>query len=119
MKRHDEDDLQMACVRWFSYQHPRLAPLLHHSPNGGYRNTREAARFKAMGVRAGFPDLVLLVPTSSHPFLCIEMKTPKGRLSEHQEAYRDAVTAAGGRYEVVRDFDGFVALVDEYLGGAL
>lgn len=116
VKRHDEDDLQMWCVRWFTYQYPNYAPLLHHSPNGGFRNTREAARFKAMGVRAGFPDLVLLVPNADCPYLCIELKTPKGKVQDTQKMYKEAVTNAGGRYEVVRCFDDFKSIIEDYLG---
>ena len=32
----------------------------------------------------------------------IECKTAKGKLSVHQEAFRDAILAAGGEYAVVR-----------------
>ena len=32
---HEEDQIQIACVNWFNLQYPKLALLLHHSPNGG------------------------------------------------------------------------------------
>lgn len=113
--RHDEDSLQVACVRWFSLQYPRMAVLLHHSPNGGKRNASEAARFKAMGVRAGFPDLVLLVPRGRYHGLMIELKTTKGRQSEHQAHYQQAVEEQGYRYEICRDANQFVDIVTDYM----
>ena len=42
-------------------QHREISALLYAVPNGGYRNAREAARFKAEGVRSGVPDLCLAV----------------------------------------------------------
>lgn len=114
-RRHREDDLHMACVRWFDMRYPKLRELLHHSPNGGLRNEREAARFKRMGVRAGFPDLILLLPRGRCPFLGIELKTEKGRQSEYQRTYQKVFEGVGARYEVVRSVDGFMSAIDDYL----
>lgn len=117
MMRHEEDNLQMACVRWFGLQFPGVAKLLHHSPNGGRRNAREAARFKAMGTRAGFPDLILLLPSADgrFRFLAIELKTKAGRQSECQKDYERLITEHGGKYVVVRSVEEFIELVNEYL----
>lgn len=82
---HKEDDLQKACVTWFRLQYPEPKYLIHHSPNGGKRNAREAGRLKAQGVRAGFPDLIIL---SEYDFICIEMKSEKGTLSDNQKEVR-------------------------------
>lgn len=76
--RHIEEDMQVECVKWFGYQYPQYFVLLHHSPNGGYRNSREAGRFKAMGTRAGFPDLVLLFHVKATMRFFFELKAPKG-----------------------------------------
>ena len=48
----------------------------------------------------GFPDLVVI---GHGLILFVEVKTPKGKLSEHQELFRDEVTANGGTYLVWRD----------------
>lgn len=110
MMRHEEDNLQMACVRWFGLQFPGVAKLLHHTPNGGRRNAREAARFKAMGTRAGFPDLILLLPSADgrFRFLTIELKTKAGRQSDHQKDYERLITEHGGKYVVVRSVEEFI-----------
>lgn len=53
--RHLEDKLQKACVKWFDYAYPKYRLTLHHSPNGGKRNSIEAAKFKQMGVLQDSP----------------------------------------------------------------
>ena len=100
--RHREDNMQIACVSWFMHQYRSYSFLLHHSPNGGARSESEGARFKEMGVRKGFPDLILLIPNRHHPYLCLELKTEKGRQSESQRYYQQLVTEAGGLYIVIR-----------------
>lgn len=107
--------MQKSCVEWFDLQYPGLRLRLHHSPNGGYRNVIEASKFKLMGVRAGFPDLILLVPTGKHPFLGIELKTKTGRQSELQKAYQKEFEKAGARYVICRSFDEFRREVNGYL----
>lgn len=113
--RHIEDNIQIACVRWFTLQYPEIAGLLHHSPNGGKRNAREAARFKQMGVRPGFPDLILLKPSGGFHFLCIELKTATGKQSEYQKEYQRLVESIGGKYVICRSFDDFRKEVISYL----
>lgn len=113
--RHDEDNIQIACVRWFSMQYPQYAPLLHHSPNGGRRNLREAARFKAMGTKAGFPDLFLAVARSGYHGLFVEMKSEHGRQSTEQKQWQHSVEWEGYRYEICRSIDEFMEVMNDYL----
>ena len=113
--RHKEESLQAACVKWFDLQYPKLRLRLHHSPNGGKRNLIEAARFKAMGVRAGFPDLILLVPKGQCPFLGIELKASKGRQSEAQKAYQEEFERMGAKYVVIRSVEEFIQVVNDYI----
>lgn len=56
-------------------------------------------RFVAMGLRAGVSDLLVVLEGR---VIFVEVKTPKGRLSEHQRFFRAKVTELGHRYEVVR-----------------
>ena len=114
---HAEDDLQMQCVTWFRLQFPKFARLLHHSPNGGRRNAREGARFKKMGVQPGFPDLVLLVASQDCHALFIELKSATGRQEESQKEYQALVEAQGYRYALVRSFDEFKKLIENYMTG--
>lgn len=113
--RHIEDSLHIACVRYFAYAHPELSLLLHHSPNGGKRNAREAARFKAMGTRAGFPDLALLVPRGPYHGAFFELKAPKGVLSVYQKAYIEALRKQGYYIAIIRSIDDFINETEKYL----
>lgn len=50
--------------------------LAFHIPNGGSRNKAEAGKLRAMGVRAGIPDIFLPVPRGPYHGLFIELKRP-------------------------------------------
>lgn len=114
-RAHPEDNLQMACLRYFDLRFPKLRMALHHSPNGGRRDEREGARFKLMGVRPGFPDLILLFPRGKCPFLGIEMKSARGYQTEHQKEYQRYFESIGARYEIVRTKEQFISVVEDYL----
>lgn len=110
-----EDCLQISCVRWFEMQYPKYKMLLHHSPNGGYRNSIEAAKFKRMGTRAGFPDLILLLKSKGFAYLAIELKTEKGRQSENQKSMEKTMIENCGKYCVCRSLDDFIKTISEYI----
>lgn len=59
--KHKESDTQIACVRWFRLQYPRLAMLLISIPNGGRRDVITGKILKAEGAVAGASDLILLL----------------------------------------------------------
>lgn len=113
--RHLEDKLQKAILTYFDYKYPQYKLLLHHSPNGGKRNAIEAAKFKQMGVRAGFPDLILLIPNKFYPFCGIELKTKTGRQSENQKKYQKEFESIGAKYVVCRSLEEFIEVVNNYL----
>ena len=74
--KRGEDTEQMGVIDWANWNLQRFPELkmLYHVPNGGKRNPTEAARFKAMGVKAGVPDLCLPVPMNGYAGLYIDMK---------------------------------------------
>jgi len=73
-----EDYLQYKLCDWM-----RNRDIMHfHVPNGGKRNKREAARFKAMGVKAGVHDLIILL--SDARVIFIELKVGKNKLQPAQ-----------------------------------
>lgn len=70
--------------------------LLFHIPNGGRRDAREAAKFKAMGVKPGVPDLFLPVPRGTYHGLWIELKAgDRGRTSREQDSWLTQLRAQG------------------------
>ena len=93
IRRNSEDAEQETVIQWarmVSGRWPELR-LLHHIPNGGSRNKKEAVKLKRMGVLSGVADLHLPVPRSNYHSLYIEMKIDDGRVSKSQ---REFLTAA-------------------------
>lgn len=115
--RHIESRIQVSCVTWFRLQYPKMARLLFAVPNGGMRGKVEASIMKAEGVVAGVADLLLMVPTSAHHGLCIEMKTAKGRQQESQKSWQEAVEGQGYKYVICRSLDDFMEQIRAYLEG--
>jgi hypothetical protein len=100
-RRTPEADLQRAVVSAL----PRTA-IIHHSANEvtepGPRGARRQAILTGMGVHPGFADLMVLCDGR---VLFLELKSPKGRLSPAQEAFRDAVLPQGFGWALVRSLD--------------
>lgn len=113
--RHNEDTLQKSCVEWFDLQHRIWSWALFHVPNGGQRNAKEAAKFKAMGVRPGVPDLMLILPRHGYHYLALELKVGKNTQTDRQRAYQTYIETTGGKYAVIRSLDQFIETINEYL----
>jgi hypothetical protein len=112
---HEEDDLQTRAVAWFDSHYHVYKKLLFHPSNGGKRNAIEAAKFKRMGVRPGVADLMLIIPNRFYPYMCIELKSKKGKQSEHQKDFQRIVELAGAKYVICRSLEEFIAVVTDYL----
>jgi hypothetical protein len=111
-----EDGEQLALMQWCALSgYPELR-WLHHSPNGGSRNKREGAKFKAMGTKRGFPDLVLLAPRGRYHGLLIEMKKLKGGVvSDEQKDWLHHLNEAGYYAMVAHGWIEAVAALENYL----
>lgn len=96
-----EDVLQRAVLDYIRVVLPHA--VVFHVPNGGYRNAIEGARLKRLGVMAGVADLVLLAGQGRVFFL--ELKAPKGRTTEAQEAFGEAARALGCGWALIRSID--------------
>lgn len=117
--KRGEDTEQMGVIEWANWNTGRFPELqlLFHVPNGGKRNAAEAARFKAMGVKAGVPDLCLPVPRNGFAGLYIEMKYGKNRTTKEQEKWIMALRQQG--YKAVVCYGGIAATkeIESYLQG--
>lgn len=123
---HREDALHIGIVRAWSFYYGKYAHhfgietpeewrlLLHHSPNGGKRSTIEAARFKAMGTRKGFPDLFLALPCNGYHGAFFELKSEKGKTSKEQEVYLALLKKQGYKTFVTRSYEDFDNQLKEY-----
>lgn len=57
---------------------------------------------QSIGTYPGLPDLEAI---REGRVVYLEIKSPRGKLSPAQEAFRDMITAAGGEYREVRSLD--------------
>lgn len=90
---------------------------LHHSPNGGNRDALAGAQMKALGVKRGFPDLILPFSNQSFtPGLIIEMKSATGSTSPEQKEWLAHFEAQGWRVEVARSAQEARTILCHYLG---
>ena len=94
---HPEAIEQERLIRWCR-ERAFILPLLQlliHIPNGGKRDSREAARLKAQGVRAGVSDLFLPVARHGKHGLWIEMKVKPNKPTTSQKEWLGEMTAQG------------------------
>ncbi len=85
-------------------------------PNGGYRDKITAAKLKAEGVKAGVPDLLLLVARGSYAALWIEMKKPDvGKLSVEQSEWLAQAANQGHATRVCFGWISAVEALQSYL----
>jgi hypothetical protein len=97
-----EDSHCIALMQWCALNiktYPQLK-WFAHIPNGGARDLREGVKFKAMGVKRGFPDYILPLPIQTswgHQFagLFIEMKVGKNIASPEQKEYLAYLSEVG------------------------
>lgn len=108
--KHEESDMQRACVKWFRLQYPSC--VVFAVPNGGARNRVTGAVMKAEGVLAGVADLVIVAPGR---VFFVELKTQDGRLRDTQRDFADAVRRLGHEYAVCRSFDEFRDYVSDWM----
>lgn len=115
--KHLECQHQIAFVQWFNLNHKNK--LLWHTPNGGYRNAWEGARFKKMGVAAGVPDLFIAEPYGEFHGLFIEMKTDSvsSKLTDNQAKMIKELGDRGYCVVVCNGVDAAIRAVDVYFGG--
>ena len=115
MTEHDD---QVALFAWAALAaniDPRLEMLVA-IPNGGHRHKAVAARMKAEGLKAGFPDMVLFVPVGEWHGLAIELKYGKNSASKAQLEWLKALHYQGYKAKICRGVAEAVNAIEDYLG---
>jgi hypothetical protein len=108
-----EHNMQVACVRWFKYEYPKV--VIMSIPNGGARNARVGAKLKAEGTLAGAPDLFIMSAKKGFHGLFVEMKTEIGVQQASQKEFEEKSREENYKYCVCRSFEQFTQIVEEYL----
>lgn len=89
---------------------------LHHSPNGGKRDAFTGAQMKALGVKPGFPDLILPFGARLSVGLVIEMKSASGQTSDAQKEWLAHFEAQKWEIRVARSAQEARTILCQYLG---
>lgn len=118
MNKIEERD-QVAFVGWFRLQYPGYYDLLTLASFGENVGARRMARLKQMGLRPGYPDLVLYHPKwigeKLIPALFIEMKTKTGRLSVDQIQVHHILKSENYQVEVARSWEEAKDIIVNYI----
>lgn len=100
MKRPEEVIHKTVVLHLLARAYPDV--FFWHTPNGGKRHVAEAVKFKAMGVVAGVPDLLIL---KGGTLYALELKAPGGRLSPAQRVVGPRMEKCGAVISVANSID--------------
>ena len=115
-----EYEIQKAFVKWCrQHPDPRLA-FLYSPPNESRRSWAHAQKRRSEGMLAGVPDLHLAepidLPPQAKPGLFLEVKTPRGKLSLAQLAFKQRCDTVGYPHYVIRSANEGIDVISTYLG---
>jgi len=109
-RRNPETALQCTIVQHLQARGmPGL--VFFHCPNGGYRTKAEAGILKAMGVRPGVSDLILLHQNKT---FALELKAQGGRATEEQMAFLSDADRAGAFTALATGVDAALATLEAW-----
>jgi hypothetical protein len=110
VRKSPEAQIQRAVIQHLK---ARAVPGLvyFHVPNGGSRGKIEAAKFKAMGVRAGVSDLILV---HTGRVFALELKAERGRASKEQLAFLSEIDAAGAHTAMPEGLNAALATLEAW-----
>lgn len=106
---HEETRIQYHIVR---YLHLRDLTV-YHVPNERQSSAQAMGRLISIGLLPGAPDLVVHV--GGGKILYLEVKAPKGRLSENQKRFAARCDRDGVPYHVVRSVEDTEKIIDLYV----
>jgi hypothetical protein len=105
-----EDAEQEAVVEYCDLLH---IPIVH-IPNEGKRSLSYAARMKRMGLRSGFPDLLVPIARGGYHGLFIEMKYGKNKTTEAQKKWLHMLSSEGYATAVCYTSGDAIRLIEKY-----
>ena len=107
----EETNNQIVVVKYCDTIH---LPIVH-IPNEGKRSYATASVLKAMGLRAGFPDLFIPKASGSYHGMFIEMKSKDGRVSEQQSFWLSRLSINGYAVKVARSSAEAIKAIKKYI----
>jgi len=106
-KRRDEEALQKQVAALLDWALPWDYRWLHIPNQKGTRKGFEVQILKSFGVKPGAADVLILTPQRT--FVWIELKAPKGVLSDEQKHWRDWCHVVGAAWFCCRSLDDVIA----------
>lgn len=100
-RRYIEDKTQEAIVNYLRNVLRGSATVFHIHNNP--RSARDGARLKRLGLLAGVPDLLVILPHGEGVF--IEVKAPDGDVTSEQHSFSFTCQALGWPWFVARSVD--------------
>lgn len=114
MTEAEEQTELFSWIRLFEPQFPVLG-LIYHTPNGEKRDKATAGRLKAMGVRAGVPDICVPVARHNRHGLYIEMKVGTNKPTEVQKKFMRLLMSEGYAVRVAYSHEQAREMIVNYL----
>ncbi len=126
-----EDQFQrtaIALVRTIAHPKGVDPKAIMHVPNGGQRNAIVAAKLKAQGTVAGYPDIMMFHPEGLYAMsdregwgdrkvgLALELKVWPNKPTPEQLHIHDLLREAGWKVEVCYGIDDVTSTINEYFG---
>jgi hypothetical protein len=107
-----EDHLQIQICHYIRWKY--RGAVIHHSPNSGKRTLFEQYKIKALGVSAGFPDILVFYPPKTK-IIAVELKAGKNKATEHQKKWIEFLNDIGIRAKVCTGYEETKSFIDEEL----
>jgi len=107
----DEDILQAQIVQWYSLEYGKKHDKCLFHCNNKAKNPIEGNRMKAMGVKTGVSDLIMVV---NEKVIFVELKTDKGKQGPEQFKFENQVKELNQIYVVIRSLDEFKQLCHQW-----
>ena len=117
--KHEESELQKACVRWFRYQHPNIKIIaslngIKLSGKTKLERIKQWNHLKAMGAEPGETDTFIAKPNKKYHGLYMEFKIGNEKQSEKQIEFEKYCIENGYQYSISRTVDQFIEIVTNY-----
>ena len=108
-----EDILQRQVAMYLRIQYPHV--LWQHTANERLTSPAQGARLKALGVRAGSPDILIFQKNKDYSGLAIELKIHPNRPTESQRSFLSQLEKNQWRTAVCYSFEEVKKIIDDYL----
>lgn len=103
-----EQILQAECTQWFNNTYLQYSKCCF-AVNNNSDNKVKAMQMKAIGLRAGVSDVIVLCPGGKT--LLLEAKTDEGTQSKDQKEFERQATSLGHEYKIFRSLEQFQKII--------